>query len=352
MSSATQLLRFDQKPLYKIQRFANALKNIKWLIERKRLMDIRKIANEIDLLEKQVQSRTQSYMMDPNCTDVIDSQLNGHIKAVHTYCIINNLNTFADSINFYFPVERTAIEFFCLWDGLKTDIIEHSESLQGRMRQRTIYSIACVLQSSMTKDSIDAYLGGFAVPLSDTNYTINSKRVYVENTLKNVDGITIMNIAKDLHLISPDVLSTNIEDLSSSEFISQQISKFKAKMNTEDFDGAITNARTLVEEILLCIEEKIQGSRQAYDGNLPGLYKRVSKQINMYPDDSKTGNSFNEILRGFISIISGLAGLSNNIADRHATAKHPKKHHAKIVVNSAMILSEFLLESFDYQQSK
>ncbi len=315
-------------------------------------MDIRKIANEIDLLEKQVQSNTHSYMMDPDYTDIIDSQLNGHIKAVHTYCEINNLTTFANSINSYFPIEENAIEFFCLWDGLKADIIEHSEVLQGKMRQHMIYSIACELQSSMTKDSIDAYLGGFAVPLSDSNYTINSKRVYVENTLKNVDGITILNISKDLHLISPDVLLTVIENLSGSEFISQQISKCKAKMNTEDYDGAITNARTLVEEILLYIEEKIQGSRQSYDGNLLSLYKRVSKQINMYPDDSKTGNSFNEILRGFISIIGGLAGLSNSIADRHATTKHPKKHHAKIVVNSAMILSEFLLESFDYQQSK
>ena len=315
-------------------------------------MDIRKIANEIDLPEKQVQSNTHSYMMDPDYTDIIDSQLNGHIKAVHTYCEINNLTTFANSINSYFPIEENAIEFFCLWDGLKADIIEHSEVLQGKMRQHMIYSIACELQSSMTKDSIDAYLGGFAVPLSDSNYTINSKRVYVENTLKNVDGITILNISKDLHLISPDVLLTVIENLSGSEFISQQISKCKAKMNTEDYDGAITNARTLVEEILLYIEEKIQGSRQSYDGNLLSLYKRVSKQINMYPDDSKTGNSFNEILRGFISIIGGLAGLSNSIADRHATTKHPKKHHAKIVVNSAMILSEFLLESFDYQQSK
>lgn len=315
-------------------------------------MDIRKIANEIDLLEKQVQSNTHSYMMDPDYTDIIDSQLNGHIKAVHTYCEINNLTTFANSINSYFPIEENAIEFFCLWDGLKADIIEHSEALQGKMRQHMIYSIACELQSSMTKDSIDAYLGGFAVPLSDSNYTINSKRVYVENTLKNVDGITILNISKDLHLISPDVLLTVIENLSGSEFISQQISKCKAKMNTEDYDGAITNARTLVEEILLYIEEKIQGSRQSYDGNLLSLYKRVSKQINMYPDDSKAGNSFNEILRGFISIIGGLAGLSNSIADRHATTKHPKKHHAKIVVNSAMILSEFLLESFDYQQSK
>ena len=36
-------------------------------------MDIRKIANEIDLLEKQVQSNTHSYMMDPDYTDIIDS---------------------------------------------------------------------------------------------------------------------------------------------------------------------------------------------------------------------------------------------------------------------------------------
>ena len=34
------------------------------MTERKNSMDIRKIANEIDILEKQVQSRTQSYMMD------------------------------------------------------------------------------------------------------------------------------------------------------------------------------------------------------------------------------------------------------------------------------------------------
>ena len=123
-------------------------------------------------------------------------------------------------------------------------------------------------------------------------------------------------------------------------------------MNSGDFDGAITNARTLIEEILLLIEKRIKGTRQLYDGDLPKLYKRVSKQMNMYPDDPATSGSFIEILRGYISIVHGLAGLSNNIADRHATAIHPKKHHAKFVVNSAMILTEFLLESFEYQSNR
>ena len=100
-----------------------------------------------------------------------------------------------------------------------------------------ITDIAYNLQSSMTKDAIDAYLSGFSVAISDENHTINSKRIYVQNTLKNVDGIIIFNIAKDLHLISPDVILTDIENLSASDFVSQQIAKCKSKMNTEDYDG-------------------------------------------------------------------------------------------------------------------
>lgn len=315
-------------------------------------MDVKKIKAEIDALEQQVQCKTNSYIVDSEYTTIIDSQLNGYAKAILSYCEMNNLIAYSNALRGSIPIEDNAIEFFCLWDGIKTDILEHSESLQGRNRQRIISCIAYKLQESMTKYEIDDYLGGFSVPMSESNYTVNSKRVYVQNTLKDVDGSIIKDIAKDLQLISPEVLDTDLKNLSDSDFIFQQISKCKDKMNDEDFDGAITNARTLVEEVLLSIEERIQGTRQPYDGDLPKLYKRVSKQINMYPEDTATSNSFNEILRGFISIVNGLAGLSNNLADRHATAIHPKKHHAKIVVNSSMILSEFLFESFEYQNKK
>lgn len=315
-------------------------------------MDVKRIMAEIDILEHQVQIDTHSYMMDPECTDIVDSQLNGYAKAILSYCDMNNLIAYSNVLRDSIPIDRNAIEFFCVLDGIKTDILEHSESLQGRRRQQIISSIAHELQESMTKYEIDDYLSGFSVPLSESNYTVNSKRVYVQNTLKDVDGIIIKSIAKDLQLISSEVLETDLGSLSDSEFISQQISKCKAKMNGADFDGAITNARTLIEEVLLVIEEHIQGARQSYDGDLLKLYKRVSKLINMYPNDTATSNSFNEILRGFISVVNGFAGLSNNIADRHATPIHPKKHHAKLAVNSSMILSEFLLESFEYQNHK
>lgn len=315
-------------------------------------MALRDIIEQIDSLKRQVQRSTHSYMTDADCTEIIDNQLNGYARAIQTYCSTNNLLAIASNLIELLPIERSAIEFFCFWDGIKDKIREHSESAFGQNRLRIITQIAYELQSSMTKDSIDVYLGGFGVKTSDDNYTVNSKRVYVENTLKNVDGIVIMNIAKDLHLFSSEIIETEIKDKLSGDFINQQITKCKSKMNTGDYDGAITNSRTLLEEILLTLEEKIVGSRQDYDGNILGLYKRVSKQINMYPDDSKVENSLNEILRGFISIINGFAGLSNNIADRHATKRHPKSHHAKLAVNSSLILSEFLVESYEFQNTE
>ena len=145
-----------------------------------------------------------------------------------------------------------------------------------------ILKIARELQATMTCDEIDAYLGGFSVPISHRNYIVDSKRVYVENTLKDVDGIVIMSIAKDLQLLSADVLETEIPEKLSSEFVGQQIAKCRQKMNSSDYDGAITNARTLIEEILLSIEEQLEGARQSYDGNLMALYKRISKRINLY----------------------------------------------------------------------
>lgn len=314
-------------------------------------MNIKQVANEIESLKKQVQHNTYDYIHDTAFASVFNSQLKGYLRAIIAYCSLNNLKAYVEILQPHIEFIDDAIEVFCVWDSIKTDIIEHSMMFQGSLRHRIITEISYELQRTMTKEQIDVYLGGFAVETTDKNYTINSKRIYVQNTLKDVDGIIIMNIAKDLNIFSPDIVENDIENISDSEEISRHIEKCRHKMNNRDFDGAITNARALVEEVLLTIEGKICGNRQEYDGDILALYKRVSKQLNMYPEN-KIENAFNQILRGFISIINGLSSLSNNLADRHATIKRPSRHHAKIIVNSALVLSEFLLDSFQYQLNK
>ena len=62
-----------------------------------------------------------------------------------------------------------------------------------------------------------------------------------------------------------------------------------------------------------------------------------------------TNNSINEILNGFISIIAGMSSISNKMGDRHAITYKPDKRHALLIVNAAMTISKFLIESYDYQ---
>ena len=80
------------------------------------------------------------------------------------------------------------------------------------------------------------------------------------------------------------------------------------------------------------------------------LYKRVKKILNITLDKNKLPATILQIISGLDSIVSGLAGLSNNSGDRHANKFNTMKHHARLAVNSTMTLVDFLLESKEYQQ--
>jgi hypothetical protein len=47
-----------------------------------------------------------------------------------------------------------------------------------------------------------------------------------------------------------------------------------------------------------------------------------------------------------------MAELTNKAGDRHNRVYKPQKHHAKLAVNCAFSICEFVLESFYYQQGK
>lgn len=109
-------------------------------------------------------------------------------------------------------------------------------------------------------------------------------------------------------------------------------------MGQADYDGAITNARSLVEAVLAAIEKECEANPPAYDGDLPKLYKRVQKHLNLSPENPGINNSLKQTLTGFISIICGLSGLSNKMGDRHVREYKPAEHHAALfgVVFSAL----------------
>lgn len=133
-------------------------------------------------------------------------------------------------------------------------------------------------------------------------------------------------------------------------FIDEQVKKCDEKIASGDYYGAITNARSLVEAILTEIEKELDASAPEYDGDLVKLYKRVAKLLNLGPERKDISDTLKQILNGLSSIIAGLAGLRNKMSDAHVASYKPSKHHAKLAVNSAKTICDFLFESKQYQR--
>jgi hypothetical protein len=123
-------------------------------------------------------------------------------------------------------------------------------------------------------------------------------------------------------------------------------------MGHGDYDGAITNARSLVEAVLAAIEKECDSNAPGYDGDLPKLYKRVQKHLNLSPDNPKISDSLKQTLTGFISIICGLSGLSNKMGDRHVREYKPAEYHAALIVNAAMTFSNFIFDTYACQRAQ
>ena len=152
----------------------------------------------------------------------------------------------------------------------------------------------------------------------------------------------------DADLIPDTARALRIEDID-FEYIKEQLDKCDEKLGSGDYDGAITNARTLVENICLYILDST-GTQYDHRGNLPKLYKQTAKVLSM---DSRqhTEQMFKQILTGFVSVINGLASVRNIHSDAHGKSSQsyykPAKRHAVFVVNSAKAVAEFLYSSYE-----
>lgn len=129
-------------------------------------------------------------------------------------------------------------------------------------------------------------------------------------------------------------------------FIDQQIKKCDRKLAENDFDGAITNARSLLEAVLSEIERDLSPqSPSPYDGDLVRLYERVQKLLNLEPSRTDIAEPLKQVLGGLAAIVSGLTGLRKNMGDAHVRSHQPARRHAVLVVNAAKTLAAFVVET-------
>lgn len=136
----------------------------------------------------------------------------------------------------------------------------------------------------------------------------------------------------------------------SHEAITEQVRKASQKIESGDYSGAITNAYTLVEHLLKLLLAETATAFKETEGDIRALYKALQPSLSL--DPAKLEEPLKPIAGGFQSLIGGLYEMANKGSDRHARRFNPARHHAKLAVNAAFALCDFLVESRDYQKAR
>ena len=198
-------------------------------------------------------------------------------------------------------------------------------------------------------DVINAYFNpiNFIGKENLLNNLVDSINEYLE-----FDGykIEIRNRKVRIITIVDEILEAKEINKLNNEIIRENIEKCDKRIEEGDFSGAITSARTFLESLLLFIYKEITKKDYEFNGDLQRLYKDVRPLIGLNLEKS-TEEDIKQVLGGLISIVFGISGISNRVADRHGRLNEYKKEVLKplsiLIVNSVKTLSLYILNVYE-----
>lgn len=128
------------------------------------------------------------------------------------------------------------------------------------------------------------------------------------------------------------------------EYIKDISDRAMHDVESSNYDSAVTKSRTLLEEVFCYVIEK-KKEVPSTSGNIGTLYKQVKDLYNMHTDKN-IDKRINSLLSGLEKIVSSISEMRNKDSDAHGVgAKRIKidEHHARLIVNSSMTMSDFIL---------
>lgn len=133
-------------------------------------------------------------------------------------------------------------------------------------------------------------------------------------------------------------------------------SRWKAALDrrASDPSGAITLARTLLEDVCKWILAEANDTSVQEKDDLPALYKKLAKVLKLAPDDH-TEQVFKEILGNCQHVVVSLGALRNKLGDAHSPGPkraRPLARHAELAVNLSGTMATFLVSTWRARQSE
>ena len=128
------------------------------------------------------------------------------------------------------------------------------------------------------------------------------------------------------------------------EYIKSISARALDDVEQKNYDSAITKSRTLLEETF-CYVIELKNEIPSDSGDMAKLYKQVRTLYNMHTD-ANTDRRINTLLSGLNSIVSAIAEMRNKDSDAHGVGANRiriDEHHARLFVNSAMTMADFII---------
>lgn len=128
------------------------------------------------------------------------------------------------------------------------------------------------------------------------------------------------------------------------EYIVNISSRAMRDIDNGDYDSALTKARTLLEEVFCYVIERTD-EKPNDSGEINKLYGQVKQLYNMH-QDKDLDKRINGLLSGLEKILTAIADMRNKGSDAHGVGAkriNISDHHARLFVNSAMTMADFIL---------
>ena len=118
-----------------------------------------------------------------------------------------------------------------------------------------------------------------------------------------------------------------------------------------NYDSAITKSRTLLEEVFCYVIEN-KDQEPVENGDVRKLYNQVKDLFNMH-QSKELDKRINGLLSGLEKILYAIAEMRNKDSDSHGVGAkriNISVHHARLFVNAAMTMADFILEVYENQK--
>ncbi|MEE0316716.1 MAG: abortive infection family protein [Bacteroidales bacterium] len=176
---------------------------------------------------------------------------------------------------------------------------------------------------------------------------INAQLVIAKIKLGLIDKkFVLASIGEEISVETPNVKIIN------SRYIQALPDRIKDDLENRDYDSVITKSRTLLEEVLIFIIEKMTFERYKSNGDLIKIYQDATELLEMR-QKKEWDKRVNEQLGGLHKLVSSISSMRNMNSDAHGVGSNRiniKKREALLVANSSMMLAEYWLSVYEKKE--